>query len=118
MAIEGIELEENDLNIARVLGALNGSAEDDGPKWEASFSEDVIILLDAAPHPELLSDGLARDIIDRIQRMRKAAGLVPTDEVRSTQLCLTPRVLTLVTLSPLDSLALRVHYADYLSLFP
>lgn len=86
MTIEGIELEENDLNIVRVLGASvpNGSAAEEahGPKWEASFSEDVILLLDVAPHPELLSDGLVRDIINRVQRMRKTAGLVPTDEVR------------------------------------
>lgn len=84
MMIEGIELEENDLNIVRVLGAhaLHDSAQGDGPKWEASFSEDIIILLDVAPHPELLSDGLVRDIINRVQRMRKAAGLIPTDKVR------------------------------------
>lgn len=84
ISIEGIELEENDLNIVRVLGARGpgGSSPEDGPKWEAAFSEDVIILLDAAPHPELLSDGLVRDIINRVQKMRKTAGLVPTDEVR------------------------------------
>lgn len=85
MTIEGIELEENDLNIVRVLGSRvpnSSAAEEDGPRWEASFSEDVILLLDAAPHPELLSEGLVRDVINRVQRMRKTAGLVPTDEVR------------------------------------
>lgn len=61
--------------------ALSGSAQDDGPKWEASFSKYMVILL-VVPHPGLLSDGLVRDIINRIQRMRKAAGLDPTDEVR------------------------------------
>ncbi|ROW15203.1 hypothetical protein VPNG_03056 [Cytospora leucostoma] len=84
MVIEGIQLEENDLNIVRVLGArsLGRSIQEDGPKWEASFSEDVIVILDVAPHPEMLGDGLARDIINRFQRMRKAAGLNPTEEVR------------------------------------
>lgn len=84
MTVENIELEDNDLNIVRVLGAdvlNNNAAKEDGPKWEASFSEDFITLLDVAPHPELLSDGLIRDIINRVQRMRKTAGLAPTDEV-------------------------------------
>lgn len=84
MTIEGIQLEENDLNIVRVLGVstTKGADEEGGPKWEASFSEDVITLLDTSLRPDLLNDGLARDIINRVQRMRKTAGLVPTDDVR------------------------------------
>jgi isoleucyl-tRNA synthetase len=39
-------------------------------------------LLDTASHPELLDEGLVRDIINRIQRMRKKAGLVPTDDIQ------------------------------------
>jgi isoleucyl-tRNA synthetase len=84
MTIEGIDLEEDDLNVVRVLGAQapTGSASQGGPKWEASFSEDVIILLDVEPNSELLGEGLVRDIVNRVQKMRKTAGLVHTDEVR------------------------------------
>lgn len=84
MTIEGIQLEENDLNIVRVLGVSTTKEADEegGPKWEPSFSEDVITLLDTALWPDLLNDGLVRDIINRVQRMRKTAGLVPTDDVR------------------------------------
>lgn len=84
MTIDGIELEENDLNIVRVLGVstIKDADEEDGPKWEASISEDVITLLDTSLRPDLLNDGLIRDIINRVQRMRKTAGLVPTDDVR------------------------------------
>ncbi|KAH8763660.1 isoleucyl-tRNA synthetase [Diaporthe sp. PMI_573] len=84
MTIEGIDLEEDDLNVVRTLGAQasTGSSDQGGPKWEASFSEDVIVLLDVAPNSELLGEGLVRDIINRVQKMRKTAGLVPTDEVR------------------------------------
>lgn len=84
MTIEGIQLEENDLNIVRVLGmsTIKEGDEEDGPKWEAAFSEDVITLLDTALRPDLLNEGLVRDIINRVQRMRKIAGLVPTDDVR------------------------------------
>jgi isoleucyl-tRNA synthetase len=81
MTIDGIELDENDLSIVRVLGKDTVRDSNDGPQWEVAFSEDVIVLLDTAPHPELLDEGLARDIINRIQRMRKKAGLVPTDDV-------------------------------------
>lgn len=81
ISVGGIQLEENDLNIIRVLGgdSLNSS---DGAKWEPAFAEDVIVLLDTAAHPELAEEGIARDIITRIQKMRKKAGLVPTDDVR------------------------------------
>lgn len=84
MTIEGIDLEENDLNIVRVLDRAHVEDVDreDGPKWEVSISENVITLLDTSLRPDLLKDGLVRDIINRVQRMRKTAGLVPTDDVR------------------------------------
>ncbi|MCJ1284584.1 hypothetical protein MMC26_003917 [Xylographa opegraphella] len=83
ITIDGIELDENDLTIVRLLGkdTVHDVKYGDEPQWEAAFSEDVIVLLDTASHPELLDEGLARDIINRIQRMRKKAGLVPTDDV-------------------------------------
>lgn len=84
MTVEGIDLEGDDLNIVRTLGARESTAPSDqsGPKWEASFSEEVIVLLDVAPNTVLQGEGLVRDIINRVQKMRKTAGLVPTDEVR------------------------------------
>ncbi len=83
MTIDGIELDENDLTIVRVLGKDTiGESVKEGPHWEAAFSEDFIVLLDTVPHPELLDEGLARDLINRIQKMRKKAGLVPTDDIR------------------------------------
>lgn len=81
ISVGGIQLEENDLNIIRVLGADSFNSSD-GAKWEPAFAEDIIVLLDTAAHPELAEEGIARDIITRIQKMRKKAGLVPTDDVR------------------------------------
>lgn len=80
--VGGIELGETDLNIIRVLGDQAQAESKDGSKWEPAFAEDVIVLIDTAPHPELAAEGVARDIIMRIQKMRKKAGLVPTDDVR------------------------------------
>ncbi|KAJ4397443.1 hypothetical protein N0V93_001671 [Gnomoniopsis smithogilvyi] len=83
MTISGIELEESDLSIVRVLGSPNPDSDVDGasPHYEAAFSDEIIVLLDTARLSELVDDGLARDIVNRMQRMRKKAGLVPTDAV-------------------------------------
>lgn len=83
MTIEGIDLEEDDLNIVRTLGARESTdlSDQTGPNWEASFSEEVIVLRDVAPNDDLQGEGLVRDIINRVQKMQKTAGLVPTDEI-------------------------------------
>lgn len=85
--IEGIELAENDLSLVRVIGkGHNSTVHDDGKdgggaQWEPAFADDMIVLLDVALHPELVEEDLAREIVNRFQRLRKKAGLVPTDEV-------------------------------------
>ncbi len=80
--VDGIELDENDLTIVRVLKDDQDKSEDkEGPQWEVAFAGDTIILLDCAQHADLLDDRLARDIINRVQKMRKTAGLVPTDNI-------------------------------------
>lgn len=82
LTISGIELEGEDLTIVRVLGQVTaGSSDNDGPQYEPAFSREVITLLDTTPRPELLDEGLARDVVNRVQRMRKKAGLVPTDDI-------------------------------------
>lgn len=55
---------------------------EEGPKWEPGFADNMIVLVDTTPHPELAVEGLAREIINRVQRLRKKAGLVPADDVR------------------------------------
>lgn len=91
ITVEGIELGDADLSIVRALGAdapkasssfrPTGESHDGAPKYEAAFSDDVVILLDMAPHPELLDEGLARDVVNRVQRMRKKACLDPAEDV-------------------------------------
>ncbi|ROT37687.1 isoleucyl-tRNA synthetase [Sodiomyces alkalinus F11] len=85
MTIGGIQLEENDLEIVRVISktdGVDGKAAVEQSKLEAAFSNDVIILLDTDVSAEdLVYEGLAREVINRVQRLRKKAGLVPTDEV-------------------------------------
>ncbi|KAK2786621.1 isoleucine--tRNA ligase [Onygenales sp. PD_12] len=76
MTVDGIELVEGDLVIKR------GLKEDTASKdMETNTDDDVLIILDAAIYPELAQEGLAREIVNRVQRLRKKAGLVPTDDV-------------------------------------
>jgi isoleucyl-tRNA synthetase len=77
ITVEGIRLVEEDLLVKR------GLKEDESSKHlEPNTDNDVLIILDAHLHPELAHEGVAREIVNRIQRLRKKAGLVPTDDVK------------------------------------
>jgi isoleucyl-tRNA synthetase len=70
MVVDGITLEQGDLVVKR------GLKEDDSSKnLETNTDDDVLTILDAELYPELADEGLAREIINRVQRLRKKAGL-------------------------------------------
>jgi isoleucyl-tRNA synthetase len=74
--IDGIALDASDLVVKRAL------KEDPANKnQEFNTDNDVIVILDMEKYPELYEQGLAREIINRVQKLRKKAGLVPTDDV-------------------------------------
>lgn len=88
--VNGILLREGDLSIVRYLenNSIDGY---DGAKWEAVFSESSMVLLDTSPRTQLQEEGMARDLISRVQRLRKKGKLVPTDAlICSIQYCRTP----------------------------
>ncbi|PWN50549.1 putative ILS1-isoleucyl-tRNA synthetase [Violaceomyces palustris] len=76
ITISGVELVEGDLRVIRYVETegLEG-------KFESNTDGSVVILMDVEQRPELVSEGTAREVINRIQRLRKKAGLVATDEV-------------------------------------
>ena len=76
--VDGIELVEGDLVVRR--GLNEDAAASKG--METNSDDDVLIILDANLYPELAHEGLGREIINRVQRLRKKAGLVPTDDVK------------------------------------
>jgi isoleucyl-tRNA synthetase len=77
MVVDGITLEQGDLVVKR------GLKEDDSSKnLETNTDDDVLTILDAELYPGLADEGLAREIINRVQRLRKKAGLQPTDDVK------------------------------------
>lgn len=75
--VDGIELVEGDLVVKR---GVKEDATSQG--LEPNADADVLTILDANLYPELAEQGLGREIINRLQRLRKKAGLVPTDDVK------------------------------------
>lgn len=73
--INGIKLEEGDLVVSRYVDL----PEEQG--WATNTDGDVVVLLDTKAYPELEAEGLAREFINRCQRLRKEAGLQATDDV-------------------------------------
>ncbi|KAK5164697.1 hypothetical protein LTR04_001752 [Oleoguttula sp. CCFEE 6159] len=78
ITVAGIELGADDLLVKR--GIKEGGNADLEPAVDAA--DDVLVILDVASHPELVQEGLAREVIARVQRLRKKAGLVATDDVK------------------------------------
>ncbi|QLG74830.1 hypothetical protein HG535_0H01570 [Zygotorulaspora mrakii] len=74
--VAGIELVEGDLNVVR---GLPESQVQQGQ--EARTDNEVLIILDTNIYPELKTEGLARELINRIQKLRKKCGLEATDDV-------------------------------------
>ncbi|KAI9696091.1 MAG: isoleucine--tRNA ligase [Candelina mexicana] len=77
VTVRGIELNQEDLIVKR------GLKDDESSKnLETNTDDDVLTILDAALHQNLAHEGLAREVINRVQRLRKKAGLVATDDVK------------------------------------
>ncbi|MCJ1246652.1 isoleucine--tRNA ligase [Trapelia coarctata] len=84
ITVEGIELLEEDLIVKR------GLKEDESSKtFETNTDNDVLTILDAVIYPDLAKEGLAREVINRVQQLRKRAKLVPTDDVKMEYKVLT-----------------------------
>ncbi|XP_077291479.1 isoleucyl-tRNA synthetase [Arctopsyche grandis] len=66
-----------DLSEIRLIFQSTGASD----KYEAHSDNDVLILLDILPDQEMMDVGIAREIINRVQKLRKKAHLVPTDEI-------------------------------------
>ncbi|GAA5837845.1 hypothetical protein JCM11251_004675 [Rhodosporidiobolus azoricus] len=79
ISVDGIELVQGDLTATRYV-ELPARVEG-GPHYETNTNNDVVILLDVLRRPELEQEGTAREVINRVQRLRKKAGLVATDDI-------------------------------------
>lgn len=77
ITVAGIELVKGDLVVRRAL-----KEDEDSKHQETNTDDDVLTILDVALHPELAQEGLAREIINRVQQLRKKANLTATDDVK------------------------------------
>uniref|UniRef100_A0A0W0FH74 Isoleucine--tRNA ligase, cytoplasmic n=1 Tax=Moniliophthora roreri TaxID=221103 RepID=A0A0W0FH74_MONRR len=74
ITVDGIPLVEGDLTVQRYL-------EVDGKQYGTHTDNDVVVRLDIQIHLELQGEWLARELINRVQKLRKKAGLQATDDV-------------------------------------
>ncbi|KAK3103923.1 hypothetical protein FSP39_022930 [Pinctada imbricata] len=49
--------------------------------YEAHSDKEVLVLMDVTPDQSMLDEGVAREVINRVQKLRKKAHLVPTDSI-------------------------------------
>lgn len=88
--MDGIELCEGDVEVTRYFDAAqstfaatqNAAADAEHlPLMENHATREVLVLLDCRLYPDMLSEGLQREMVNRVQRLRKKLGLQPTDSV-------------------------------------
>ncbi|KAF8518467.1 isoleucine-tRNA ligase [Gautieria morchelliformis] len=77
ITVDGIQLVQGDLAVSRYVELPSG----DQATFAPNTDNDVVIVLDIQVHPELVGEGLARELINRVQKLRKKAGLQATDDV-------------------------------------
>jgi isoleucyl-tRNA synthetase len=77
ITVDGIDLVAGDLTVQRYL-ELPPTA--DG-QYATHTDNDVVIRLDIQVHHDLMGEWLARELVNRIQKLRKKAGLQATDDV-------------------------------------
>ncbi|WVF71438.1 isoleucine-tRNA ligase [Kwoniella sp. CBS 6097] len=75
--LAGIELITGDLVVTRFVEV----AEEEKNNFESASDNDVIIVLDIQRHPELDALALLRALTSRVNKLRKEAGLKPSDKV-------------------------------------
>jgi isoleucyl-tRNA synthetase len=72
--IAGFTLSNDELQVVRTFDSSNSD-------YHAHFTNEVLVILDTALDEGLLQEGLAREFINRVQRLRKKAGLQPIDDI-------------------------------------
>ncbi|XP_031424331.1 isoleucine--tRNA ligase, cytoplasmic [Clupea harengus] len=75
--VDGHELHEEDLRLMYTFDQTSDSA----TQYEAHSDAQVLVLLDVTPDQSMVDEGVAREVINRIQKLRKKGHLVPSDEI-------------------------------------
>ncbi|KAH9847625.1 isoleucine-tRNA ligase [Lenzites betulinus] len=80
ITVDGIELVAGDLAVQRYI-ELPEQAAGGAAQHATNTDNEVVVRLDIQVHPELQTEYLARELINRVQKLRKRAGLQATDDV-------------------------------------
>ncbi|MQL99874.1 hypothetical protein Taro_032601 [Colocasia esculenta] len=78
VTLSGHCLKISDIKVLREFKRPDDVKEDE---IDAAGDGDVLVVLDLRPDNSLFESGLAREVVNRIQKSRKKAGLEPTDAV-------------------------------------
>lgn len=77
LSVDGIPLAAGDLTVQRYLELPTGAE----GLYGTHTDNDVVIRLDIQVHADLQGEWLARELTNRVQKLRKKAGLQATDDV-------------------------------------
>jgi isoleucyl-tRNA synthetase len=77
IVVGGIKLVEGDLQVQRYIELPAGHE----TQYATHTDNDVVVRLDIKAYPELTSEWLVREMINRVQKLRKKGGLQATDDV-------------------------------------
>lgn len=79
--IEGYKMQPGDLKIRYTLSE-SGLDKNLAEKYEADSQNGILVLLNVCADSTMIDEGTAREIINRVQKLRKEAKLVPSDPIR------------------------------------
>ncbi|KAM5260283.1 isoleucine--tRNA ligase, cytoplasmic isoform 2-T3 [Hipposideros larvatus] len=77
IVVGGHELHEEDIRLMYTFDQAPGGM----VQFEAHSDAQVLVLLDVSPDQSMVDEGMAREVINRIQKLRKKCNVVPTDEI-------------------------------------
>ena len=73
-SILGHVVEFNELHVGYEVNSDSGS-------YAAASMRNILVLLDCTTDQGMMDEGLAREVVNRVQKLRKKAKLVPTDKI-------------------------------------
>nr|KAF6484903.1 hypothetical protein HJG63_006536 [Rousettus aegyptiacus] len=77
IVVGGHELHEEDIRLMYTFDQATGGT----AQFEAHSDAQALVLLDITPDQSMVDEGMAREVINRIQKLRKKCNLIPTDEI-------------------------------------
>lgn len=76
LTVEGCALAADDLRVKRGI-----TQTEENKNLEVAVEAGCLVILDSFAYPELAQEGLAREFLNRVQRLRKKAGVLPTESI-------------------------------------